>query len=456
MGLKIATSLGNIQDAATDAAAARAQRMKAAGRDVIELARGEPYFDTPEHVKQAAIRAIVQGHTRYTGVDGTSALRAAIVAKLERDHGSIRALEEIIVGAGCRQVIHHAFAATLDPGDEVIIPSPAWDCYPRMVRLTGATPVFVSCPPRTGFKLSPDDLDAAIAPRTDSMGRAARVAPSSCSTSSMESPVSQFNDQSRSLVALDQDSTLIAVIEMSQSQWLVRAMVPGLAREPEKKLAAQASAVLALLERWRAEADRAGHRIARICVAYEAGSDGFWLARWLRERSIECHVIHPTSIPVSREHRRAKSDRLDLGLLQRSFLGWLRGEKKHCSMAPVPSQEEEDARRLNRERQKLTGEASRLVNRMRRAWRGSASATSMSNCAAPRPGSMRCAPARRAAAALDKGRVAPRAGALRPDPGAAEGGRQGAPRAVAAPRTINTKSAHLARSMDLARRRPTC
>jgi transposase len=158
------------------------------------------------------------------------------------------------------------------------------------------------------------------------MGRAARVAPSSCSTSS----------------------------------------VPGLARrEPEKKLAAQAPAVLALLEQWQAEADKAGHRIARICVAYEAGRDGFWLARWLRERSIECHVIHPTSIPVSREPRRAKSDRLDLGLLQRSFLGWLRGEKKHCSMAPIPSPEEEDARRLNRERQKLTGESSRLINRMK-------------------------------------------------------------------------------------------
>jgi transposase len=177
--------------------------------------------------------------------------------------------------------------------------------------------------------------------------------------------VSQFNDQSRSLVALDQDSTLIAVIEMSQSAWLVRAMVPGLAREPEKKLTPAPAMMLALLERWRAEAEKAGHPIARICVAYEPGRDGFWLARWLRERGIECHVIHPTSIPVSREHRRAKSDRLDLGLLQRSFLGWLRGEKKHCSMAPVPSQEEEDARRLNRERQKLTSESSRLVNRMK-------------------------------------------------------------------------------------------
>jgi transposase len=175
----------------------------------------------------------------------------------------------------------------------------------------------------------------------------------------------KFDDQSRCLVALDQDSTLIAVIEMSQKQWLVGALVPGLAREPQKKLAPEASRLLALLERWRAEAAKAGRVIARICAAYEAGRDGFWLARWLRERGIECHVIHPTSIAVSREHRRAKSDRLDLALLQRSFLGWLRGEKKHCSMAPIPSLAEEDARRLNRERQTLTGEASRLVNRMK-------------------------------------------------------------------------------------------
>ena len=96
------------------------------------------------------------------------------------------------------------------------------------------------------------------------------------------------DDLSRSLVALDQDSTLIAVIEMSQKQWLVGALVPGLAREPQKKLAPEAPALLALLERWRAEAATAGRVITRICVAYEAGRDGFWLARWLRARGVEC------------------------------------------------------------------------------------------------------------------------------------------------------------------------
>jgi transposase len=152
---------------------------------------------------------------------------------------------------------------------------------------------------------------------------------------------------------------------MSQQRWLVGAVVPGLAREPQKKLPADGPALLRQLERWRAEAATAGPVITRICVAYEAGRDGFWSARWLRARGIECHVIHPTSIPVSREHRRAKSDRLDLGLLQRSFLGWLRGEKKHCSMVPIPSLSDEDARRCNRERQTLTGEATRLVNRLK-------------------------------------------------------------------------------------------
>ena len=173
------------------------------------------------------------------------------------------------------------------------------------------------------------------------------------------------DDLSRSLVALDQDSTLIAVIELSRSSWLVGGVVPGLAREPLKKLAADPEALLALLYRWRDEATAAGRPIARLCVAYEAGRDGFWLARWLRARGIECHVIHPTSVSVSREHRRAKTDRLDLGLLKRAFLGWLRGERRHCSMVAVPTREAEDGKRPLRERDRLVGEATRLVNRMK-------------------------------------------------------------------------------------------
>ncbi len=173
------------------------------------------------------------------------------------------------------------------------------------------------------------------------------------------------NDLSRSLVALHQDSTLIAVIELSQSSWLVAGIVPGLERQPLKKLEPDQEALLRLLRRWQGEAAKAGKTITRIAVAYEAGRDGFWLARWLRARGIEAHVIHPTSVAVSREHRRAKTDRLDTELLKRAFLGWLRGEPGHCGMAAVPTLEEEDARRPNREREGLVGERTRIVNRIK-------------------------------------------------------------------------------------------
>lgn len=175
----------------------------------------------------------------------------------------------------------------------------------------------------------------------------------------------KIEDLSRSLVAFKQDSTLVALVEMSLSKWLVGGIVPGLSREPLKKLDADANALLALLKRWREEAEKAGKEIKRVCVAFEAGRDGFWLARWLRQRGIEAYVIHPTSIPVSREHRRAKTDRLDIGLLKRAFLGWLRGEPKHCSMAAIPSVAEEDARRPNRERENLVREATRITNRLK-------------------------------------------------------------------------------------------
>jgi transposase len=177
----------------------------------------------------------------------------------------------------------------------------------------------------------------------------------------------QPNDLSRSLAALDQDSTLIAVIEISQSSWLVAGIVPGIERQPLKKLAAEPPALLALLDRWRAEATKAGRVIARVAVAYEAGRDGFWLARWLQRQGIEAHVIHPTSVAVSREHRRAKTDRLDTELLKRAFLGWLRGEPRHCSMARIPTLEEEDTKRPNRERENLVSERTRIVNRMKSA-----------------------------------------------------------------------------------------
>jgi transposase len=182
----------------------------------------------------------------------------------------------------------------------------------------------------------------------------------------MERPMpQQLNDLSRSLVALEQDATLIAVIEMGQSSWLVAGIVPGIDRQPLKKLTADQDGLLQLLHRWRNEAVQAGRTIKRIAVAYEAGRDGFWLARWLRAREIEAYVIHASSVPVSREHRRAKTDRLDTELLKRAFLGWLRGEPKHCSMAAIPALEDEDARRPSRERESLVQECTRIVNRVK-------------------------------------------------------------------------------------------
>src|SRR5215475_15666950 len=178
-------------------------------------------------------------------------------------------------------------------------------------------------------------------------------------------PMPQLNDLSKSLVALKQDATLIAVIEMSQSSWLVAGIVPGVERQPLKKLTTDQDALLQLLHRWRKEANEAGHVIKRITVAYEAGRDGFWLARWLRAHEIEAYVIHPSSVPVSREHRRAKTDRLDTELLKRAFLGWLRGEPKHCSMAAIPPLEDEDARRPSRERESLVKECTRITNRVK-------------------------------------------------------------------------------------------
>lgn len=181
----------------------------------------------------------------------------------------------------------------------------------------------------------------------------------------MEHPVQKLNDLSRSLNPVEPDSTLIAVIEMSQSSWLVAGIVPGVERQPLKKLKVDEATLLKLLHRWREEAEKTGHGIKRICVALEAGRDGFWLARWLRARDIEAHVIHASSVAVSREHRRAKTDRLDTELLKRAFLGWLRGERDHCKMVAIPTINDEDAKRPNRERESLVGEQNRIINRMK-------------------------------------------------------------------------------------------
>src|SRR3954452_11714222 len=197
------------------------------------------------------------------------------------------------------------------------------------------------------------------------MGRATRVSDHRRRERPMECRMPQRDDLSRSLTAFQQDGTLVAVVELSRSSWLVAGLVPGIGRHPLKKLEPGEGALLRLLHRWRDEAAGAGRTITRLVVAFEAGRDGFWLARWLRARGVEAHVIHPTSVAVSREHRRAKTDRLDTELLKRAFLGWLRGERGHCSMAKIPTPEEEDAKRPNRERENLVGERTRIVNRMK-------------------------------------------------------------------------------------------
>jgi transposase len=169
-------------------------------------------------------------------------------------------------------------------------------------------------------------------------------------------------DLSKPLVALDHDSTLVCVIEMSGSSWLVAATVPGVDRRPLQKLPVNPHRLLDQLERWRQEAERCGRTIRRTVVAYESGRDGFWLARLLRGHGIEAHVIHASSVAVSREQRRAKTDRLDTEMLMRALLGWLRGEPGHCRMVAIPTVAQEDARRPGRERDGLIAERTRLTN----------------------------------------------------------------------------------------------
>jgi len=177
----------------------------------------------------------------------------------------------------------------------------------------------------------------------------------------------QVDDLSRSLIAFEQISTLVIVVELSQSSWLAAGVVPGIERRPLKKLDPDPTALLHLVEGWRDRATKAGRAITRTVLAFESGRDGFWLARWLRVRGVETFVMHSTSVAVSREPRRAKTDRLDTEMLIRVFLGWLRGEPRHCKMVAIPTLEEEDARRPSREREILVGERTRIINRMKAA-----------------------------------------------------------------------------------------
>ncbi|MCR9071648.1 MAG: pyridoxal phosphate-dependent aminotransferase [Alphaproteobacteria bacterium] len=165
MGI-LAERLSRVKPSPTIAVSTKAMELKAAGHDVIGLGAGEPDFDTPQHIKDAAKAAIDGGQTKYTAVGGTPELKDAIALKFKRDNGLEYARNQIVVGTGGKQVLYNAFMATLDPGDEVIIPAPYWVSYPDMAILAEGTPVFIDCPQEQGFKLQPEDLEKAITPKT--------------------------------------------------------------------------------------------------------------------------------------------------------------------------------------------------------------------------------------------------------------------------------------------------
>ncbi|MEM9725374.1 MAG: pyridoxal phosphate-dependent aminotransferase [Pseudomonadota bacterium] len=162
----LSESLARVKPSPTIAVTNKARELKAAGRDIIGLGAGEPDFDTPEHIKAAAWAAIQTGQTKYTAVDGMPELKDGISRKFKRDNGLDYAPEQISVGSGGKQVIYNALVATLNPGDEVLIPAPYWVSYPDMVLLAGGTPKTVAAGIETGFKLTPEALDAALTPKT--------------------------------------------------------------------------------------------------------------------------------------------------------------------------------------------------------------------------------------------------------------------------------------------------
>jgi transposase len=177
--------------------------------------------------------------------------------------------------------------------------------------------------------------------------------------------MTEFFDAHRPATAFDHDSTLVVAMELSGKSWQLGAVVPGVSRRPKRGLkAGDTDELLRVLERWKAEAAKAGRTVARVIVAYEAGRDGFWIARHLIERGIEVQVMQPASIPVERKSRRAKTDQIDLDMLLRTLLAWLRGEPRVCAMVRVPSEEEEDLRRPGRERHKLTRERVGIENQI--------------------------------------------------------------------------------------------
>ena len=174
--------------------------------------------------------------------------------------------------------------------------------------------------------------------------------------------MSQFSGSPQASV--DYNSTIIGALELSEKKWVLAVHLPGVSRHSKHVLDACGDGLVGLLERLKARCAASGRKIARVILTHEAGRDGFWLARFLARRSIEVHVIQPSSLPVDRRARRAKTDIIDVEMLLRTLMVWLRGEPRVCSMVPIPSEADEEARRAYREREDLTGERRSIVNKI--------------------------------------------------------------------------------------------
>ncbi len=166
------------------------------------------------------------------------------------------------------------------------------------------------------------------------------------------------------IAALDYDSTIIGSLELSSTKWLFAAQVPGVARHSRYMLSANGDELMALIEKLKARATTSGKAVARVILTFEAGRDGFWLARFLARRGVEVHVMQSSSLPVDRKARRAKTDVIDVEMLLRTLLAFLRGEPRVCSMVPIPSEADEEARRAHREREDMIGERRSIVNKI--------------------------------------------------------------------------------------------
>jgi len=174
--------------------------------------------------------------------------------------------------------------------------------------------------------------------------------------------MSQFSGSRQA--ALDYNSTIIGAVELSEKKWVLAVQLPGVGRHSRHVLEARGDGLASFVERLKTRCAAAGHRIARVILTHEAERDGFWLARFLARRGIEVHVIQPSSLPVDRRARRAKTDIIDVEMLLRTLTAWLRGEPRVCSMVPIPSEADEEARRAYREREDLTGERRSIVNKI--------------------------------------------------------------------------------------------